>query len=268
MKFEKYQATGNDFVMVNGDKVPFDLSDYGQIKMICDRRFGIGGDGFIIIKDHVEADFEMLYYNADGRPGSLCGNGSRCAVVFAHEEGFFENENCRFMAYDGLHEAIYDADEREVQLKMMDITDMEVGKDMVVVDTGSPHYVTLVEDLTDLDIVQAGQAIRYSPRFASEGVNVNFVELVSEDKLEVATYERGVEDETFSCGTGVTACALGYYALNRTKENGVHEVSIRTKGGGLKVRFENNNGRYENIWLIGSASKVFEGVLYKDTLVS
>lgn len=259
MRFVKYQATGNDFVMINGDKQSFDSSDYETVKRLCDRRFGIGADGFIIIRDHDDSDFEMLYYNADGQPGSLCGNGSRCAVAYAYEEGFYSGSKCHFMAYDGIHEARIRSEEGIVELKMANVFNVEKGKGMVVMDTGSPHYVTLVEDLSDLDIVEAGKAIRYSPRFAQEGINVNFVERMGENILNVATYERGVEDETFSCGTGVTACALGHYVLNENKAGKKQQVSIHTKGGNLKVRFESQNTHFENIWLIGPAVKVFEG---------
>ncbi len=259
MNFVKYQGTGNDFVLINGDKESFEPSNHEAIKFLCDRRFGIGADGFILLRNHDESDFEMLYYNSDGRPGSLCGNGSRCAVSFAYEEGFFDGSTCHFTACDGLHDAIFHYDIGEVELKMNNVNQVEKGKGMVVMDTGSPHYVTLVEDLSDLDIVQAGRAIRYSPRFTQDGVNVNFVEPVGEDSLNVATYERGVEDETYSCGTGVTACALGYYVLNGKDANGIREVAIHTKGGELKVRFEKHNNHFENIWLIGPAVKVFEG---------
>lgn len=260
MRFVKYQATGNDFVMINGDKQSFDPTDYETVKRLCDRRFGIGADGFIIIQHHNDTDFEMLYYNADGQPGSLCGNGSRCAVAYAFEEGFYSGTKCEFMAYDGLHEARINIKEETVELKMANVSHVEKGRGMVVMDTGSPHYVTLVEDLSDLDIVEAGKAIRYSPRFTKEGVNVNFVERMGDNKLNVATYERGVEDETFSCGTGVTACALGHYVLNENKTGSSQQVFIHTKGGNLKVRFEALNNHFENIWLIGPAVKVFEGV--------
>ncbi len=261
MDFVKYQGTGNDFVLVNGNRQVVDPNDYDYIKKLSDRRFGIGGDGFIIIRDHSDHDFEMLYYNADGRPGSLCGNGSRCAVAFAFEEGFFEGEHCNFMAYDGLHEAIYAPKDQIVELKMNDVSETHQGHDMVVLDTGSPHYVTLVEDLSDLDIVQAGRAIRYSPRFAKQGINVNFVEPLQKDHIRVATYERGVEDETYSCGTGVTACALGYFLLNKGPDHHseVHETNIQTRGGDLKVRFQKTKDKFTNIWLIGPAIRVFEG---------
>lgn len=259
MKFEKYQGTGNDFVLINGDTQPFDLLDYQRVKSLCDRRFGIGADGFIVIRSHEDSDFEMLYFNADGHPGSLCGNGSRCAVAYAHREGFFSGENCEFTAYDGVHQARYDSGTGVVELKMNDVFSVEKGQGMVILDTGSPHYVTLVEDLSDLDIVEAGRAIRFSPRFAKDGINVNFVESKQNNALEVATYERGVEDETYSCGTGVTACALGYHILNQENGSGHQEVKIRTKGGELRVRFEKRGHTFENIWLVGPAVRVFEG---------
>ncbi len=259
MKFVKYQATGNDFVVVNGDVEKLNLSDYETIKKLCDRRFGIGGDGFIVIRSHSETDFEMLYYNSDGRPGSLCGNGSRCAVAFAYEAGFFEGKECSFMAYDGIHRARFHSEIGKVELEMADISNIEIGTQMVILDTGSPHYVTLVEDLSDLDIVEAGKAIRFSPRFAEDGINVNFVEQSGENQVIVATYERGVEDETYSCGTGVTASALGEYVLSGQTEQGQYEVNIQTKGGNLAVRFLVSDGNFEDIWLIGPATKVFEG---------
>lgn len=261
MKFVKYQGTGNDFVLINGDTQGFDVTDVGRINRICDRRFGIGADGFIVIRKHDQTDFEMLYFNADGRPGSLCGNGSRCAVAFAYGEGFFTNDQCRFMAYDGLHEAVYRHDEGMIELKMKNVSEVEQGNGLVVLDTGSPHYVALVKDLSDLDIVEAGRAIRFSPRFSEEGINVNFVETVGENQIEVATYERGVEDETYSCGTGVTACALGYCVLIKNGLTGSQEVKIHTRGGKLRVRFEKNGPLFENIWLIGPAARVFEGTI-------
>lgn len=261
MKFFKYQGTGNDFVLINGDRESFDLSDYKRIQRLCDRRFGIGADGFIVIRRDKNADFEMLYFNADGLPGSLCGNGSRCAVAFAHREGFFSGQECEFMAYDGVHQARYNLETNVVELKMNDVSSMEKGQGMVILDTGSPHYVTLVEDLSDLDIVEAGRAIRFSPRFAEEGINVNFVEPIQNNVLEVATYERGVEDETYSCGTGVTACALGYHVLNHENQNGSQEIGIHTKGGSLRVRFEKQGNSFHNIWLVGPAVSVFEGII-------
>lgn len=259
MNFVKYQGTGNDFILINGDTQQFDHTNYTLIKKLCNRRFGIGADGFIIVRHHPDCDFEMLYYNADGNPGSLCGNGSRCAVAFAHAEDFFNGTTCNFLAYDGPHEARIDPIKSLVELKMNDVDEVEAGQGMVVMDTGSPHYVTLVEDLSDLDIVEAGRAIRYSPRFSEKGINVNFVELLPHKTLKVATYERGVEDETFSCGTGVTACAIAYHVLSQNFSSGNHEIHIQTKGGKLRVRFDYHNEQYQNIWLIGPAIRVFFG---------
>ena len=259
MEFVKYQGTGNDFVLINGDTQTFDPTDYSRVKALCDRRFGIGADGFMIIRRHDDFDFEMLYYNADGRPGSLCGNGSRCAVAFAYAAGIFGGNTCTFLAYDGPHEARIDAAGSQVELKMNDVSGVEIGQGMVVLDTGSPHYVTLVEDLSDLDIVEAGRAIRFSPRFAELGINVNFVEPLQSDTLKVATYERGVEDETLSCGTGVTACAIGHHVLSQSNREGEHAVNIKTKGGLLHVKFNQQDNQYRNIWLVGPAVRVFEG---------
>lgn len=259
MNFKKYQGTGNDFVIINGDREEFDRSDYDLVRSICDRKFGIGADGFIVVSDSDEGDFEMLYYNADGKPGSMCGNGGRCAVAFAYSEGFFTSETCRFMAYDGMHEARYSAETFVVELKMSNVKTYELGDRMTVMDTGSPHYVTLVEDIDDIDIVEAGKVIRYSSRFKENGINVNFVENKS-DFLEVATYERGVEDETLSCGTGVTASALSFHLLrNGQSDLGKFELDVRTKGGDLKVKFEYDGSTFINIWLVGKGEEVFEG---------
>ncbi|WP_236974875.1 diaminopimelate epimerase [Membranihabitans maritimus] len=262
MNFTKYQGTGNDFVIINGNKEDFDRSDYAAVRAICDRKFGIGADGFIVVSDSEEADFEMLYYNADGKPGSMCGNGGRCAVTFAYSNGFFTSGECRFMAYDGMHEARIMPETSVVELKMSNVETFELGNRMTIMDTGSPHYVTLVEDIDDIDIVEAGKVIRYSPRFTEEGINVNFVENKS-DFLEVATYERGVEDETLSCGTGVTASALSFHVLQngRSAASGELEVKVHTKGGDLKVKFEYDGSVFSNIWLVGKGEKVFDGCI-------
>lgn len=258
MKFYKYQGTGNDFVMINGVTEQVDLEDVDQIAHWCDRRFGIGGDGCIVLVQHPDYDFEMKYFNADGRLGSMCGNGGRCAVAFAHQQGFFKGESCRFLAYDGLHSAIYHPSESVVELSMSDVEGFELGNLMTIMDTGSPHYVTLVEDLDDIDIVEAGRAIRYSDRFSAKGINVNFVEL-KEGRLDVATYERGVENETLSCGTGVTASALSFHLLKQEGRTGEFSVPLKTKGGELAVDFSFDGQAFTNIWLKGKATFVFAG---------
>jgi diaminopimelate epimerase len=268
--FYKYQGTGNDFVMIDQrEKQYLNKTDTEIIRQLCDRRFGIGGDGLMFLQHKEGYDFEMVYFNADGTEGSMCGNGGRCLTAFAHFLGVF-NEKCTFIAIDGAHEAIVKKGRKSahlgkslwVELKMIDVPfkGIEQGNDYFLMNTGSPHYVVFTEDLTDIDVYENGRAIRYSERFAKEGVNVNFVEIIKKGKnkgIEVATYERGVEDETFSCGTGVTAAAIAYHLKN----GAATEVPILTKGGQLEVKFSKNTegGAFENVWLCGPATQVFKG---------
>jgi diaminopimelate epimerase len=252
--FYKYQGTGNDFVIIDHFHEKYiDVSDHETISSICHRKFGVGADGLILLEPSADADFAMIYFNADGLEGSLCGNGSRCAVACMHSLGRFGDQGT-FLATDGIHRAKVNSD-GTVDLKISNLSNIEQGKDFFILNTGSPHYVTFVEDLSDLDIAQSGRAIRYSARFAKEGINVNFVE-ESAEGVEVGTYERGVEDETLSCGTGVTASALAH-AIKHQIASG--PTKIKTKGGLLEVRFTYKEGRFSNIWLSGPAQLVFEG---------
>jgi len=256
--FYKYQGTGNDFVIVDHfENQWLKNADASEIARWCDRKFGVGADGLMILQPSAEADFRLDYYNADGKPGSLCGNGSRCAVACMHHLGRVK-DSCTFTAYDGLHEARIDQDGMQVEVHMANVQDVEEGRGFYLLDTGSPHYVTHVEDLSDLDVVDVGKKIRYSERFREDGVNVNFVELGAET-LEVRTYERGVEDETLSCGTGVTAAALAH-AL-RSGATGAIAQTVQTLGGALTVKFQADNGHFSAIWLCGPAIRVFEGAL-------
>jgi len=207
--FYKYQGTGNDFVMIDQRAQQYiTKSDIELINRLCDRKFGVGADGLILLQLKDGYDFEMIYFNADGNESTMCGNGGRCITAFARYLGVVENE-CRFLAIDGPHDAKVD-EAAWVELKMLDVPKIEIGEDYFVMNTGSPHYVIFVEDIDDIDVVDNGQAIRYSKRFRKEGINVNFVER-TQDGILVATYERGVEDETLSCGTGVTAAAISHY---------------------------------------------------------
>ncbi|MCJ8167536.1 diaminopimelate epimerase [Pontibacter sp. E15-1] len=249
--FYKYQGTGNDFVMVDNRKHTFPTEDETLVKQLCDRRTGVGADGLILLQDHPDYDFEMLYYNADGRLGSMCGNGARCTVRFARQLGVIEDVAC-FLAADGEHQASVERD--LIQLKMNDVRQVEqIGQDYFL-NTGSPHYVRFVDDVQHLNVYEEGRAVRYNDRFAAEGTNVNFVERISEDEIFVRTYERGVEDETLSCGTGVTACALVAGLL------GLHSpVKVKTLGGELEVSFEQNGDGFKYIFLNGPAKLVFSG---------
>lgn len=254
MKFTKYHGTGNDFIMIDDRSEEFDITDVALISDMCSRRFGIGADGLILLRNEEGYDFKMVYFNSDGRQSSMCGNGGRCLVHFAHTLDVFDNK-CTFLAIDGDHEAEIDH-KGVVKLKMTDVNDVEEQNGYYIMDTGSPHYVTLADDPMHMDIKSAGSNIRYSDQFKTKGINVNFIKL-EENKLIVATYERGVEDETYSCGTGVTACAI---AASLMSTEVVSPVSITTKGGELKVYFSNNGvGRFENVWLEGPAVMVFDG---------
>lgn len=255
MKFHffKYQATGNDFILI--DNRSGDLSfSREQIERLCDRRFGVGADGLILIENDPLANFGVNYYNSDGSQ-SLCGNGSRAAVHFASYLGI-TNGKARFGAYDGLHDAEL-LNSGVVRLKMNDVPTTEREGEDYLIDTGSPHYIRFVNGIQDFPVVEEGRAIRHSERFRDRGVNVNFVELMEGNTIFVRTYERGVEDETLSCGTGVTASALA------TSFSGFKSpVHVRTRGGELRVEFKTGqSGMFYEIFLIGPAKMVFEGDL-------
>jgi len=257
VSFHKYQGTGNDFVILDNRRKEYGALTASHIRHICDRRFGVGGDGLMMLSDRQGFDFEMKYYNADGRESSMCGNGGRCLVKFAYELGIHKNVY-HFVAADGPHEAEIDTD-NTVSLKMQDVNRISKFHGDYILNTGSPHYVKMVKDVMNTDVFKKGRDIRYSKEFEQEGINVNFVEQVpDEDKILIRTYERGVEDETWSCGTGVTAAALVCYH----NENGFNDVEVKTLGGSLTVEFDRiDDNHYNNIWLSGPAEKVFEGTM-------
>lgn len=251
--FYKYQGTGNDFVILDNRDGVYSSLAKDQIRFMCDRRFGIGADGLMLLTQATGYDFEMKYYNSDGKLGSMCGNGGRCLVKFASHLGIIKERYC-FIAIDGEHEA--DIEDGIISLKMKDVDEVRSFAGDEVLDTGSPHYVKIVGNLMDTDVVDKGKEIRYSAPFEKEGINVNFVQVKEDDEIMVRTYERGVEDETLSCGTGVTASALVCYH----NEAGFNNVIVHTKGGKLTVEFDRiDDGTYSNIWLCGPAEKVFEG---------
>jgi len=257
MPFSKYQGTGNDFILVDNRSGAFTGISREEIERICQRRFHIGADGLMLLNHLNGYDFEMKYFNADGNPGSMCGNGGRCIVRFAYDLGIHKSEY-HFMASDGEHEAEIEPGSGIINLKMKDVTGIQEIDGVYILDTGSPHYVKFVEDVMDHDVLKEGTEIRYSGPFAKEGINVNFVEEKGGDEILVRTYERGVEDETYSCGTGVTACAL----VCHHNDVGYNDVPITTKGGKLVVRYERHiDNTYTNIWLCGPAEKSFDGVV-------
>ena len=251
--FYKYQGTGNDFVILDNRDWRYSSLSQEQVRFLCDRRFGIGGDGLMLLNPKLDYDFEMKYYNADGRESTMCGNGGRCMVKFAFHLGI-RTEKYFFTAADGDHEAEID-DDGSVSLKMLDVDSFEEDHGDYLIDTGSPHYVKIVSDVMDYDVYEKGMDIRYSAEFAKEGINVNFVEQKKADEIIVRTYERGVEDETLSCGTGVVASAI----VCHHNDVGYNDVTVLTKGGRLVVEFDRVNESYKNIWLCGPAEKVFEG---------
>jgi len=255
--FYKYQGTGNDFILIDNRKYEYSGLTKDQVSRICDRRFGIGADGLMLLQERPGYDFEMRYFNADGKEASMCGNGGRCIVKFVYHLGIHK-ELYKFLAVDGAHEAEIDPD-GIVSLKMKDVRAIKKFHNDFIVDTGSPHYIKLVNDVMDMDIYKKGYEIRHSKEFEDEGINVNFVEQTEDvDRIIVRTFERGVEDETLSCGTGVTASALVCYH----NENGFNEVEVKTLGGDLTIEFDRiDDNRYENIWLCGPADRVFEGTI-------
>ncbi|MCR6718974.1 MAG: diaminopimelate epimerase [Chitinophagaceae bacterium] len=252
--FVKYQGTGNDFIIVDNRDGRYNALTDDNIRRLCDRRFGVGADGFMLLNHKDGFDFEMRYHNADGKEGSMCGNGGRCIVKFAYHLGIHRPEY-KFLAVDGEHEAEIDF-EGIVSLRMKDVDGITKSHGDFILNTGSPHYVKLVNDVMDLDVYQKGRDIRYSKDYEENGINVNFVEQVGDHEIIVRTYERGVEDETYSCGTGVTASAIVCYH----NENGFNDVQVKTLGGSLSVEFDRlDEDRYINIWLSGPAEKVYSG---------
>jgi diaminopimelate epimerase len=249
--FYKYQGTGNDFVMVDDRQQLIDETNLIMIASLCDRRFGIGADGLILIRNHKDYDFEMIYFNADGSQ-SMCGNGARCTVAFSFFLGII-SEKTHFLAIDGQHEALIDGE--LVHLKMGETTKVQkCGMDYFV-DTGSPHHIRFVDNVASYPVLEEGMLIRHNEIYSPAGTNVNFVEKLTEDQIFVRTFERGVEDETLSCGTGVTAAALVF-----ARDQSSAHVKINTIGGQLSVKFDSNpDGTFKEVWLIGPAEQVYQG---------
>lgn len=253
--FFKYQGAGNDFILIDHRMGPLKDIDNNRIKMLCDRRFGIGADGLMFLTAHDLFDFEMQYFNAYGRPGSMCGNGGRCIVAFAKYLGIVDTET-NFLAVDGPHYAKISEKGDWVDLQMIDIDTINKDGDAYVLNTGSPHYVLQMEGLKEFDVYGNGKAIRNNGTYKEKGINVNFVEDKG-DHLFVRTFERGVEDETYACGTGVTAVAV---SLAKHKgQNGHIETPVKVLGGDLKITFDYDGTRFTNVFLCGPAKLVFEG---------
>jgi diaminopimelate epimerase len=255
LHFYKYEGAGNDFILIDNRKLDIDHKNPLLLSHLCDRRFGIGADGIIFLQDKKSYDFEMVYYNADGKPSSMCGNGGRCIAAFANKLGIIKNET-NFLAVDGPHYAKIAEDSDWVSLKMIDVSDVQKDGEAFTINTGSPHYVTMCSDLKNKNVYLDGKGIRYSEKYTSEGINVNYVEDMG-DNYFVRTYERGVENETYACGTGVTAVAL---AMAKQKNQTGHITTpIEVLGGSLRVRFNYDGKKFTDVFLEGPATFVFEG---------
>lgn len=255
LTFYKYHGAGNDFVIVDNRDLTFPADNISYVEWLCDRRFGIGADGLMLLQDCKGYDFEMRYYNSDGREASMCGNGGRCIVAFANHLRIIR-DRATFLAVDGPHEAVIEPD-GDVNLKMSDVNTIEADGNEFFLDTGSPHFVRFMDTLEGVDIFSEGRKVRYSERFKEKGTNVNFVKQDGE-QLTVYTYERGVEAETLACGTGITASALSA-ALRNGLGKGAY--AVKAKGGNLSVSFEKTETGFTNIWLKGPAAFVFKGEL-------
>ena len=252
--FYKYHGAGNDFIMLD-QRHQEAMDDPQIIQALCHRRFGIGADGLIRLVAHPDYDFEMHYYNADGGLGSMCGNGGRCVVLFAHHLGIV-GSSCQFLAVDGLHQAGIPK-QNWVELDIQPVKDYQVGEGYYFFDTGSPHHIQFVQDLPAYEVFQKGQQIRYSKLYQDGGTNVNFVE-PHQQGIRVRTYERGVENETLACGTGVTAAAMAW-SVQQARYGSV-VVPVQAEGGQLEVRFERTSANhFQQVWLCGPATAVFKG---------
>jgi diaminopimelate epimerase len=257
INFCKYQGVGNDFIMIDNRSNSFNRQDNVLIESLCNRRFGIGADGLILLQHAQHLDFEMLYFNADGMESSMCGNGGRCIVSFAQSLGLIQQGRTSFMAVDGIHHASI-VNNDSIELQMIEVHTVEERSADYFLNTGSPHYIIFVEDVDRINVVEQGKAIRYNDEFSKEGTNVNFVQITADNQIKVRTYERGVEEETLSCGTGVTAAAI---ATSLKVKNAVSHFYVQTLGGPLEVKFlhQFTDNCYVDIFLIGPAVKVFEG---------
>jgi diaminopimelate epimerase len=253
--FEKYQGNGNDFIIID-DRDGLFPDKTENVKKLCDRHFGIGADGLMLVKKSDIAEFEMVYYNSDGNISTMCGNGGRCIAAYAFKHGIAKKK-MNFIAIDGLHKAAINNSENknlyDVSLQMTNVDKVIKEDEYYFINTGSPHHITFVKNVKDVDVYNEGKKIRYGALYSPQGTNVNFVQLNNENII-VKTYERGVEDETLSCGTGVTASAIAAYL-----KTGKKIKKIKTTGGDFSVNFEENNGKFVNVTLNGPAEMVFKG---------
>jgi len=255
ISFNKYHGTGNDFVMIDNRDNHFPKSDINLINKLCDRRFGIGADGLILLEHSDTSNFKMIYFNADGNESTMCGNGGRCIVAFAKKLNIISDKTT-FDAIDGIHHATIK--DNTVMLQMIDVDTIINTNSQLFLNTGSPHHIEFSSDVSKVDVKMKGRSIRNGAPYFEEGTNVNFVEQINTNTFKVRTYERGVEDETLSCGTGVVAVAIAVNIAEKTSET---NINLETLGGKLSVSFTKENGVYQNVFLTGKATFVFEGTL-------
>ena len=253
LHFYKYQGAGNYFIIIDNRSNHFPKNNIKIVHKLCDRRFGVGADGLILLENSTKNDFTMIYYNADGNESTMCGNGGRCIVAFAKHLGIIDNETI-FDAVDGKHFATIRGD--IVSLQMADIDKIDIFENHTFLNTGSPHHISFDSNIDKLDIKNLGKKIRYGAPYFEEGTNVNFVEQISDNSFKIRTYERGVENETLACGTGATAVAIAANRLNKTTSN---TVKIEVLGGSLEISFKKAGNQYKNVFLKGPAQLVFKG---------
>ena len=252
LEFYKYQGTGNDFILVDNRTLFFPKENHSLIAKLCDRKFGIGADGLMLLENAEGYDFRMVYYNSDGKEGSMCGNGGTAISKFAIDLGIVTKKEAEFIAVDGKHEFLYK--NNLIRLKMIDVEKINAYQNDFVLNTGSPHYIKIVENIDIPDFIESAKNIRYNNDFKKEGINVNYISI--DEEVKIRTYERGVEDETLSCGTGNVAAAL---CVAQTKNIDAGSINLITKGGNLNVYFTKKENTYADIWLEGPAEFVFKG---------
>ena len=252
VEFYKYHGTGNDFVLIDNRSLFFDKNNIELISKICSRHIGVGADGLILLEDDNLYDFKMIYFNSDGKQTSMCGNGGRCIISFAKKLNIIDDK-ANFMAIDGIHEGIIN--NNLIKIKMNTVSEIQNINTGFLLDTGSPHFVKFCDSIDNINVFEFGRELRNNKEISEDGVNINFTEVIDNSSIKVRTYERGVENETLSCGTGVIASALSAYKKGLVDTN---RIKINTLGGELFVSFEFNN-IYKNIWLEGPAIEVYKG---------
>ncbi len=251
IEFFKYQGTGNDFIIIDDRKNVFNEKDNNLISALCERKMGIGADGLILLRNDPKYDFNMIYFNSDGNESTMCGNGGRCIISFAQSLNII-NESTLFNAIDGMHKGIIL--DKVIKIKMNDVSKIQKIDNGLMMNTGSPHYIELVDDLEKIDLEKRGKEINSSRFFIKDGINVNFVQ--ANQDIYMRTYERGVNSETHSCGTGAVAASIALHNMSLVKDN---IIQINTRGGSLEVSFELENGNYHNVWLSGEVDLVYVG---------